>query len=83
VYLVLCDTPRLILLQTAAILHVFLLAMVLHPDAQRAAQAELDIVLGREQRLPMLADRAKLPYLTALLKEVHRYHPCQELRSVC
>jgi hypothetical protein len=57
--------------------------MVLHPDAQRAVQAELDTMLGCEQRLPVLADRAKLPYLTALLKEVHRYDLCRKLQSVC
>ncbi|KAI0754759.1 cytochrome P450 [Daedaleopsis nitida] len=51
----------------------FLLAMALHPDVQRKAQAELDAVIG-ESRLPELADRDKLPYVNAVIKEVLRWH---------
>ena len=46
--------------------------MTAHPAVQRAAQAELDAVLG-PARLPTLADRAALPYLGAVLKEVYRF----------
>ena len=49
----------------------FFLAMLLHPGVQRAAQDELDRVVGR-QRLPDLTDRDSLPYVTAILKEVWR-----------
>lgn len=62
---------------TAAILHVFVLAMVLHPKAQHAAQAELDAL----PRLPTLGDRPRLPYMNALLKEVLRWHPVQALNG--
>ncbi|KAI0741290.1 cytochrome P450 [Daedaleopsis nitida] len=52
----------------------FLLAMVLNPDVQRRAQEEIDRVVGSE-RLPDYADRAQLPYISAVLKEVIRWHP--------
>ena len=45
--------------------------MLLYPEAQRAAHAELDRVIGRE-RLPEFEDRESLPYINALLKEVLR-----------
>ena len=51
-----------------------ILAMSLHPQVMRRAQAELDEVIGR-QRLPMLADRPRLPYLEAILKEALRWRP--------
>jgi cytochrome P450 len=48
--------------------------MLLNPDAQLRAQAEIDEVVGRD-RLPTLADRARLPYLGACIKESLRWHP--------
>ncbi|QRV96397.1 cytochrome P450 family protein [Ceratobasidium sp. AG-Ba] len=51
----------------------FVLAMVLHPEVQKKAQAELDRVLGG--RLPELSDRESLPYLDAVMKEVMRWRP--------
>jgi cytochrome P450 len=54
--------------------HSFFLAMTLFPEAQAAAQAELDAVVG-PARLPTLADRAQLPYLGALLTELLRWAP--------
>ncbi|KAG2135029.1 cytochrome P450 [Suillus cothurnatus] len=59
---------------TAGILMVFLLAMVLHPDVQKRAQAEIDSVVGRD-RLPTFEDRASLPYIDALLRETFRWQP--------
>jgi cytochrome P450 len=53
---------------------IFVLCMLLNPDAQRRAQAEIDEVIGHE-RLPTLADRARLPYLEACIKESLRWHP--------
>ncbi len=47
--------------------------MVLHPEAQRKAQEELDAVIG--DRLPTFEDREQLPYVRALLKEVTRWQP--------
>ncbi|OSX59347.1 hypothetical protein POSPLADRAFT_1150256 [Postia placenta MAD-698-R-SB12] len=52
----------------------FFLAMTCYPEAQRKAQAEIDAVIGND-RLPTLADRDKLPYVTALCWEVLRWQP--------
>ncbi|KAH9917063.1 cytochrome P450 [Fomitopsis serialis] len=57
---------------TSAVLVAFVLAMVLHPDVLRKAQAEVDSVVG-DGRLPEPDDRAALPYLEAVLKEVYRW----------
>jgi cytochrome P450 len=48
--------------------------MVTHPDVQIKAQKELDRVLGGT-RLPDFTDEASLPYVTAIVKEVLRWHP--------
>ena len=47
--------------------------MLLHPHNQRLAQEEIDRVIGTD-RLPTLADRAGLPYVEALYKEVMRWN---------
>lgn len=60
--------------QTVAAMHTFVLAMVLYPEVQKIAQAELDSVIG-EERLPDFSDRAHLPYVEAIVKEVLRWHP--------
>jgi len=52
----------------------FLVAMLLYPDIQKKAQAELDSVIGRE-RLPTLGDRPNLPFIDATCKEVLRWRP--------
>ena len=46
--------------------------MVLYPDVMRQAQAQIDQVVGRS-RLPSFSDRDRLPYIDALVKEVHRW----------
>ncbi|KAG6846890.1 hypothetical protein H0H93_011243, partial [Arthromyces matolae] len=51
----------------------FFLAMVLYPNVQEKAQAEIDNVIGLE-RLPTLADRPYLPYVNAILSEVLRWN---------
>lgn len=48
--------------------------MTLFPDVQHKVQEEIDRVLGPEQ-LPQVADRARLPYTDAVVKEVLRWHP--------
>jgi hypothetical protein len=48
--------------------------MVLHPDAQRRAQKEIDDVMGTG-RLPDFDDEMSLPYVSALVNEVMRWHP--------
>ncbi|KAI0249028.1 cytochrome P450 [Lactifluus subvellereus] len=59
---------------TVAALRTFFLAMVLHPAAQRRAQMEIDKVVGTD-RLPDFRDEMSLPYISALVKEVMRWHP--------
>ncbi|PIL24685.1 cytochrome P450 [Ganoderma sinense ZZ0214-1] len=44
------------------------IAMYLHPDVQRRAQAELDAVVG-PNRLPDFRDRDRLVYVNALIRE--------------
>ena len=44
------------------------------PEVQRKAKAELDAVIGHD-RLPGAADQMLMPYLTAVGKEVLRWHP--------
>jgi len=45
--------------------------MILHPEAQKRAQAEIDAVVGTG-RLPNFDDRKSLPYVEALFREVDR-----------
>ncbi|KAF8490208.1 cytochrome P450 [Gautieria morchelliformis] len=62
------------ILQTVNTLHTFILAMVLSPEVQKKAQAELDAVVG-PNRLPEFEDRNNLPYINAICKEIFRWHP--------
>lgn len=45
--------------------------MLLHPEIQRKAQAEIDAVVG-STRLPDFSDRRSLPYLKYVLQETLR-----------
>ena len=56
--------------------------MVLHPEVQRAAQAELDRVVSQD-RLPELTDRESLPLITAIMWEVLRLVHSTVLRLLC
>ncbi len=47
--------------------------MLLYPDIQAKAQAEIDAVIG-DDRLPRFDDRERLPYVNALALEVSRWH---------
>jgi cytochrome P450 len=59
--------------QTVSSIYGFFLEMVRNPEAQKTAQAELDLVLGGDGKiLPTLSDRSRLPYVEALVKEVFR-----------
>jgi cytochrome P450 len=60
--------------QTVAVLSTFFLAMALYPDVQATAQAEIDKVLTKG-RMPQLSDRASLPYVECLMREVMRWNP--------
>jgi len=48
--------------------------MTLFPDLQGKAQEEIDRVVG-DDRLPRLADRDRLPYVSALHSEIYRWRP--------
>ncbi|KAH7885426.1 cytochrome P450 [Phlebopus sp. FC_14] len=48
--------------------------MVLYPDIQKKAQAEIDAVVGRG-RLPTFEDRPHLPYLHAVIYGLMRWYP--------
>ncbi|QPG99207.1 hypothetical protein C2857_001197 [Epichloe festucae Fl1] len=52
----------------------FVLAMMVFPEVQRKAQEEIDNVLG-SIRFPQYTDRARLPYVNALLWETQRWMP--------
>ena len=49
------------------------LALALHPEAQKKAQAEIDALVGPD-RLPDIEDRSSLPYVDAVVKELMRWH---------
>jgi cytochrome P450 len=46
--------------------------MLVYPETQARAHAELDAVVGR---LPAFADYPHLPYIRAMVKEVLRWRP--------
>ncbi|OBZ71421.1 O-methylsterigmatocystin oxidoreductase [Grifola frondosa] len=56
---------------TVSSLLTFFSTMVLHPDVQRRAQAEIDQVVGSD-RLPRYSDCSNLPYIDAVLTEIIR-----------
>lgn len=66
---------------TSSELYAFAQAMLLYPEAQRKAQAELDAVVG-EDRYPDLDDMQNLPYLRACIKETLRWMPTAPLGAV-
>ena len=49
------------------------LAMILYPEVQKKAQAEIDAVVG-PNRLPDFEDRHSLSYIDAIVKETMRWH---------
>ena len=51
-----------------------IIAMILFPDVQQKAQAELDAVVGND-RLADSSDEESLPYTSAVVKEVLRWRP--------
>ncbi|KAH9962375.1 cytochrome P450 [Russula dissimulans] len=59
---------------TVSALYTFYLVMTLFPDVQQKAQEEIDRVIG-SARLPTLADRDSLPYVSALHSEIYRWRP--------
>ncbi|KAH7909267.1 cytochrome P450 [Hygrophoropsis aurantiaca] len=59
---------------STAVLVVFVLAMVMHPEVQERARAQIDAVVGSD-RLPDFEDRESLPYIDAILWESMRWEP--------
>jgi len=60
-----------------------ILALVIHPEVQYRAQAEIDHVIGRD-RLPTPHDRRSMPYIEAICREILRWRvitPLGLLRS--
>ncbi|GJJ11877.1 hypothetical protein Clacol_006115 [Clathrus columnatus] len=56
---------------TAKQMQWFILSMVIHPDIQARAQAQIDDIVGRERMLNF-DDFDRLPYVQALIKELLR-----------
>lgn len=63
---------------SSSLLHSFVLAMLLYPEVQAKAQAEIDRVIGTE-KLPSFDDRSSLPYIDAILHELLRWSPVTPL----
>ncbi|KZT39793.1 cytochrome P450 [Sistotremastrum suecicum HHB10207 ss-3] len=59
---------------TVASIDTFIIAMIHHPEIQLEAQKTIDELLQGE-RLPTFEDRASLPYVEAILREVLRWKP--------
>ena len=55
--------------------------MVMFPDIQQRAHAEIDLVIGPD-RLPEFSDEGELPYITAIIKELLRWNVIQPI-GVC
>ncbi|KAL4263127.1 cytochrome P450 family protein [Pleurotus pulmonarius] len=53
---------------------VMLASMILNPECQKRGQEEISRVIGSE-RLPEFEDMDALPYTTAIVHEVMRWHP--------
>jgi cytochrome P450 len=58
---------------TASSLHSFVLAMLLHPDVQSRALAEINAVCG--DNVPSFEHKPLLPYIEAICREVLRWQP--------
>ncbi|KAF9237858.1 cytochrome P450 [Melanogaster broomeanus] len=63
---------------SSSALMTFLLAMVLNPDVQEQAHAQIDAVVGKD-RLPTLDDRPSLTYIDAIMRETLRWNPALPL----
>jgi cytochrome P450 len=49
--------------------------MVIHPEIQERAFAEISAAIPEGDRLPSFADRAKLPYVDCIVQECLRWNP--------
>jgi len=53
-------------------------ALALHPEVQKRGQDEVDAVTQGD-RLPQYSDRAHMPYVNAIVKELARWNPMAKL----
>ncbi|KAL5480690.1 hypothetical protein ACEPAI_9630 [Sanghuangporus weigelae] len=60
--------------ETTTALTVFFFMMVSNRHVQRRAQEEIDKIVGHDC-LPSFSDRANLPFIDCIVKEVLRFHP--------
>lgn len=58
--------------KTVSGLNTLILMLVLFPDVQERAHAEIDRVIGPD-RLPEFSDEGNLPYIAAIVKEILRW----------
>lgn len=65
---------------TSATLYAFVQAMILFPEVQKTAQAQIEAVCG--DRLPEMEDYEKLPYIRCVMKETFRWLPAAVLGVV-
>ncbi|OXV06661.1 hypothetical protein Egran_05572, partial [Elaphomyces granulatus] len=63
---------------SSTMLLVLIQAIILHPEIQQRAQAQLDEVCG-EDRSPNWADYQQLPYISMIIKETMRWRPVTPL----
>lgn len=66
---------------TSSTLYGFVQAMLVYPDVQRKAQAEIDRVIG-PSRLPTMDDIDQLPYIRCCMKESLRWMPTTIMGAV-
>jgi len=59
---------------TAIFLQFLICCLTAYPEVQRRAQKEIDEVVGKD-RSPSLEDIESLPYINAIIHEVHRFRP--------
>jgi hypothetical protein len=66
---------------TSSTLYAFIQAMLLYPEVQKQAQAEIDRVIG-SKRLPTMEDEHDLPFIRCCVKETLRWRPTTILGAV-
>jgi cytochrome P450 len=59
---------------TVAAVHSYFLAMLIWPEIQTKAQAEVDRVIGKD-RLPEFNDAPRMPYIQGIINECLRWIP--------
>lgn len=59
----------------------FFIAMILNPDIQAKARAEIHSIVGPD-RLPCISDRNSLPYVRSVITEVYRWNPAFPLGMI-